>query len=144
MRSVLDTNVIVSASLVKGGKEDQILRAWQRGAFELVLSSEILAEIGRAFSYEKLQKLRWMTPDEAVELLELLAKESVLVPGTVIVKACRDSDDDKFIGAALEGKARYIVTGGKDLLDLEAYKSVRVVSPAAFLKILQGAKRNNS
>jgi predicted nucleic acid-binding protein len=34
MRAVLDTNVVISAMIIRGGKEDQILRAWQRGAFE--------------------------------------------------------------------------------------------------------------
>ena len=56
MRAVLDTNVLISATLVKGGTEDKILRAWQEGTFELVLSPPILEEIGRAMFYEKLQK----------------------------------------------------------------------------------------
>lgn len=38
MRVVLDTNVIISATLIRGGNEDQILRAWQHGSFELVPS----------------------------------------------------------------------------------------------------------
>lgn len=42
MRVVLDTNVIISAALIRAGNEDQILRAWQRGVFELVLSPAIL------------------------------------------------------------------------------------------------------
>jgi len=45
MRAVLDTNVVVSATLIRGGKEDRILRAWQRDAFELVLSPQILEEV---------------------------------------------------------------------------------------------------
>lgn len=56
MRVVLDTNVIISATLIRGGNEDQILRAWKSGAFDLVLSPEILEETGRALLYEKLQK----------------------------------------------------------------------------------------
>ena len=50
MRVVLDTNVIISATLIRGGKEDQIVRAWQRGVFELVLSPPILEEMGQACS----------------------------------------------------------------------------------------------
>ena len=64
MRVVLDTNVIISATLIRGGNEDQILRAWRRGAFELVLSPPILEELGRALFYEKLRKFRWMTEEE--------------------------------------------------------------------------------
>ncbi len=61
MRAVLDTNVLVSATLIRGGTEDRLLRAWQRGAFDLVLSPPILAEIGRTLLYEKLQKFQWMS-----------------------------------------------------------------------------------
>jgi len=48
MRAVLDTNVLISATLIRDGTEDRILRAWQREAFDLVLSPQILDEMGRA------------------------------------------------------------------------------------------------
>lgn len=38
MRAVLDTNVVIAATLIRGGNEHRILRAWQHRAFELVLS----------------------------------------------------------------------------------------------------------
>jgi putative PIN family toxin of toxin-antitoxin system len=86
MRAVLDTNVIVSATLIRGGNEDTIIRAWLRGAFELVLAPEILEEIGRVLLYEKLRQSRWMTEPEIVLLLETLAREGVFVAGTTVVK----------------------------------------------------------
>ena len=136
MRVVLDTNIFVSATLIKDGNEDRILRAWQRGEFELVLSQDILKEIGRALLYEKLRRFRWMTEEEITLLLQLLAEESVLVFGKVVARASRDPDDDKFLAAAVEGGAKYVVTGDKNLLDLKHYRSVEVISPAAFLKIV--------
>lgn len=141
MRAVLDTNVIVSATLIRGGNEDRILRAWQRGAFELVLSPEILEEIGRVLAYEKLRQSRWMTEAEVVLLLETLAREGVLVPGTASVKASRDPEDDKFLGAAVQARARYVVTGDKDLLDLRVHRGVRMVRPAQFLRAILGRER---
>jgi putative PIN family toxin of toxin-antitoxin system len=137
MRAVLDTNVVISATLIRGGNEDQILRAWQRGAFDLVLSPEILEEIGRALLYEKLQKFQWMSEEEIVALLEALGQESILVLGRVAVKICRDPEDDKFLAAAIEGQARYVVSGDKDLLAVKAYRGIRVLRPATFLKILR-------
>jgi putative PIN family toxin of toxin-antitoxin system len=143
MRAVLDTNILVSATLIRGGNDDRILRAWQRGAFELVLSPPILREIGRVFLYEKLQRYRWMSEEDVTVLLELLASESLLVPGKVAVKASRDPEDDKFLAAALEGKARYVVSGDKDLLDLKVYQNVRIITPAAFLQILRKAEKKS-
>ncbi len=137
MRVVLDTNVIISATLIRGGNEDEILRAWQRDAFELVLSPPILQELGRALFYEKLRKFRWMTEEEISELLQALAQGSVLVPGQAKVKASRDPDDDKFLAAATEAEARFVVTGDRDLLDLKNYRGTRIVRPLPFLKILR-------
>ena len=86
MRAVLDTNVLVSATLIRGGNEDRLLRAWQRGAFDLVLSPPILAEIGRTLLYEKLQKFQWMSEAEIIALLEALGQESLLVAGEATVR----------------------------------------------------------
>lgn len=141
MRAVLDTNVVISATLIRGGNEDRILRAWQRGAFELVFSPQILDELGRALSYERLQKFQWMTEREIIALLQMLAQESVLVSGRVTLKASRDPEDDKFLAAAIEGQARYVVSGDRDLLDVKAYRGIRIVRPAVFLKILRRAER---
>ncbi len=141
MRAVLDTNVIVSATLIQGGNEDRVLRAWLHGAFELVLSLEILEEIGRVLSYEKLRRARWMTEAEVVLLLETLARESVLVPGTATVRASRDPEDDKFLAAAVQARAHYVVTGDKDLLVLKVHRGVRVVKAAQFLQAIVRRER---
>jgi len=138
MRAVLDTNVVISATLIRGGHEDRILRAWQRGEFESVTSPQILEEMGRALFYGKLLRFRWMSEEEVVALLQAFAQESVLVSGRVKVKASRDPEDDKFLAAAVEGRAEYIVTGDRDLLDLKRYKGVRIARPAEFLRILGG------
>lgn len=141
MRVVLDTNVVVSAALIRGGNEDRLLRAWQRGAFDLVLSPPILAEIGRALLYEKLQKFRWMSEEEVISLLEILGQESLLVPGHLTVQVSRDPADDKFLAAAIEGRARTVVSGDKDLLAVNAYRGIRIVRPAVFLEILRRGKK---
>lgn len=89
MTVVLDTNVVISATLIRGGNEDRILRAWRRGAFELVRSPPILQEMARALSYDRLRRARWMTDEEAPELLQALGEESILVPGRHAVRISR-------------------------------------------------------
>lgn len=137
MRAVLDTNVVVSATLIRGGNEDQILQRWRLGAFELVLSPPVIDEMASALVYERLQRRQWMTRAEIVALLQAFAEESILVPGRVTVKASRDPEDDKFLAAAIEGRALYVVSGDRDLLDLTVYQGIRIVRPAAFLQILR-------
>jgi predicted nucleic acid-binding protein len=78
-----------------------------------------------------------MTEAEVAVLVRSVARESVLVSGRVRVEVSRDPDDDKFLEAAIEGRAQYVVTGDKDLLGLKTYRGVRFVAPAAFLTILR-------
>jgi predicted nucleic acid-binding protein len=85
MRAVLDTNVVISATLILGGNEDRILRAWQRGAFELILSPPIFEEMARALFYERLRKFRWMSEEEVLALLQSLTGGSLHVSGKVAV-----------------------------------------------------------
>jgi putative PIN family toxin of toxin-antitoxin system len=142
MRAVLDTNVIVSATLTEGGNEHRVVRAWGRGQFDLVFSPATLEELGRAIMYARLRKYRWMNDAEVITLLEALAHGSELVPGTLAIKASRDPDDDKFLIAAIEGQAEYLVTGDRDLLELGRYHEVRIVTPRAFLAALRRGRRS--
>jgi predicted nucleic acid-binding protein len=46
------------------------------------------------------------------------------VSGNVTVTASRDPEDDKFLEAAVEGKARHVVTRDKDWLELKTYRGI--------------------
>ena len=82
-----------------------------------------------------------MTDDEVATLLEGLAQESVLVPGRVSVQVSRDPADDKFLAAAIEGRAGYVVTSDRDLLDLETDRGVRIIRPGPFARQLARERR---
>ena len=140
MRAALDTNVIVSAALIRGGNEESILRSWETGVFDLVLSPAILDEMGRVLADNRSRRRRWMTDEEVATLLEVLAQASFFVPGRVRVQASRDPADDKFLVAALEGRAEYVVTGDRDLLDLRVYRGVRIIRPGTFVRLVAAEK----
>jgi len=136
MRVVLDTNVVISAILIRGGNEDRILQAWRRKAFELVLSTPILIELAQVLLYDKIRKAQWMSEKQVSLLLESFAKEAMISPGHSKVAICRDSADNKFLEAAVDGKAEYLATGDQDLLVLKTYHHIEIVKPSTFLKIL--------
>lgn len=48
-----------------------------------------------------------------------------------------DKDDNKFLEAAVEGKADYIVSGDKDLLRLENFMGIKIISPSEMVLILK-------
>ncbi len=52
------------------------------------------------------------------------------------VSVCRDPDDDKFIACALAARAEFLVTEDQDLLALDGYEGLRIVTPAQFLEAL--------
>lgn len=50
------------------------------------------------------------------------------------VRICRDPDDDKFISCAIDTECLYIVSGDKDLLEIEMYKDVKILTVSNFLE----------
>jgi putative PIN family toxin of toxin-antitoxin system len=78
-----------------------------------------------------------MSDKETAHLLEQLAESSILVEGSQRLRACRDPADEKFVVAALEGQADYIVTGDADLLALGKYHDSEIVTPRRFLQTLR-------
>jgi predicted nucleic acid-binding protein len=47
-----------------------------------------------------------------------------------------DAADDKFIVAAVEGEASYIVSGDLHLKDIGEYQGIKIISPTEFLRII--------
>jgi predicted nucleic acid-binding protein len=50
------------------------------------------------------------------------------------IAACRDPKDDKFLELAVSGKAEVIVSGDGDLLDLNPFRGIPIVTPATFVR----------
>jgi uncharacterized protein len=94
--------------------------------------------------YEKLRRFRWMTDAEIGALLLALGAGSFLASGEVTVRVSRDPDDDKFLAAAVDAGARFLVTGDRDLLDLKRYQNIRILRPGRFLAVLRRASPRGS
>jgi putative PIN family toxin of toxin-antitoxin system len=137
LRAVLDANVYVSALLRPEGPPGQTIERFLRdAAFEIVLSPEIVDEVLRALAYPKVRRL--MRGGAAPELwFEDLAVLADLVTGVrQISGVCADPDNDKYVAAAIEGRAAFVVTGDRQLLALVEHGGVRIISPRAFLNLL--------
>jgi predicted nucleic acid-binding protein len=46
---------------------------------------------------------------------------------------CRDPDDDKFLELAVNGHADAIISGDHDLLVLDTFRGIPIITPAAFV-----------
>jgi putative PIN family toxin of toxin-antitoxin system len=129
MKIVLDTNVLVSGIFFSGPPAD-ILRAWSHGKFRLVLSPEILDEYTRVSA-----KLADKFPDIDIRrILDLVVVRSeVCSPAALPQQVCEDPHDDKFFAAALDSRAKIIISGDKHLLKVSGYQGVSVLTPRQFL-----------
>lgn len=132
MRCVLDTNVLVSALLVPGSKPRQALdRTLREG--KVLLSFATLAELYDVLNRKQFR--RYIDEENARSFVAALARESEWIDVNVQIKACRDSKDDKFLEVAVSGRATQIITGDADLLILNPFQGIQVLSPQAFLDL---------
>lgn len=131
MRVVLDTNVFISGTFWEKGASGRIINLWKEQELTLVTSSEIVAELVRVLREFKIQ----LGEDTIKTLEQTILKNSVVVePKTKITIVTDDPTDNKFIEAAIEGKAQHIITQDKHLLKIKKYKTVTIVTPETFLE----------
>jgi len=129
-RFVFDTNVIVSASLLKQSVARQAVEsAIAQGT--LLVSQTTIEELNDVLRRKGFEK--YVTEDERVEFLTALVREATLVEITETVTACRDPQDNKFLELAVSGKATGIVSGDEDLLVLHPFHGIAVLTPRQFL-----------
>ncbi len=131
MRIVVDTNVIASA-VYFGGKPYDLLKLIMEEKVSAIASKEIVDE------YEDiLARLQHKFPklSKSIPFHEIVGKLTVINVSSDI-HICRDSDDDKFISCAVDGRCIYIVSGDNDLLSLKDYDGIEIITVAQFFERL--------
>ena len=134
-RVVLDTNVVLSALLFRGGVAGQLRDVWQRGACQPLVSTATVQELIRVLAYPKFK----LSADEQHELLAdyLPHACSVRIPNPPpVIPVCRDPFDAPLLHLAIAGKAVALVSGDKDLLALPKLTRFEILTPAKFLASL--------
>ena len=134
-RAVLDANVYVSAIIQPFSTPGRLVERFLRKAsFEIILSPAIVDEVLSAMAYPKVRKLlRGANAQLWFEDIVVLAD---LVADTPLSGVCDDPDDDKYLAAALEGRASHVVTGDQGFLRVGEHAGVESVTPRAFLDLL--------
>lgn len=122
----------------KAGAPGALLaRAVRDGTLQIVASREILLEVRRALRYPRVRQRTKMSETEIDEFVERIADIALLTADRDEArKLSRDPDDDKYVAVAEEGLAAFIVTGDRDLLELEQHGEIRILSPRQFLTLL--------
>jgi putative PIN family toxin of toxin-antitoxin system len=129
-RVVLDTNVLISRLLAPNGVAVRAVRLATSRTIVLA-SSETLTELADVL--DRLKFDPYASIEERRTFLRLFARIAEQVAILRPIQACRDPRDDKFLAVAVNGGADVIVTGDADLLVLDPFHAVRIMTPAAFL-----------
>ncbi|MBF0305212.1 MAG: putative toxin-antitoxin system toxin component, PIN family [Alphaproteobacteria bacterium] len=128
-RLVLDTNVLVSALLFRGGSTIWLREAWQAEAIIPLVSRNTASELLRVLSYPKFALDANAREDLLADYLPWCETVVVPVPPPVVPN-CRDAFDQPFLELALAGGADALVTGDSDLLALAETFRVPIFTPA--------------
>jgi hypothetical protein len=89
---------------------------------------------------ERIQRYHGWTDEQVDIFVTVLYTQSIVTEGKLTVNVVtQDPDDDKFLVCAREGEADYLVSGDDHLLEFRAYEGTQIITPAAFLAVLQPA-----
>ena len=136
VRLVLDTNVVVSA-LIWDGQPERLIDLAVSGDVALFSSAELLDELAGV-----LERGKFVAPLASRDLTPAFltgrygAVTTLVLPAPLDRVVPADADDDHVIGAALAARADVIATGDRHLLDLDPYRGIRILTPAAVLELL--------
>lgn len=107
----------------------------------LLISSSLIEELSDVLSRDKFD--RYISREDRERFLESLIREAELVEICEAVQECRDPMDDHVLGLAISGNASYIVTGDSDLLIMDPFRGVRIVTPSKLFELFEETSREN-
>ena len=138
MKLVFDTNVIFSAFATHGLANSIFEFCLQQHT--IVLSDHILGELEKNF----LKKLKM--PQDKIQAVLSFLKEFCLIADAIKLKrnVCRDREDNKILGLAVNAGVDFIISGDKDLLMLRKFESIAILTPREFWEIARNKKNGSN
>ena len=129
VRGVFDNNVLVSAALLAGVPRQAFDKLLDNGT--VLISVPVLLELAEVLNREKFDK--YVTHDERMRFMVGFLKVAEMIETGETIAVCRDPKDDKLLELAVCGDADFLVTGDKDLLVLNPFRGVEIITPRKFL-----------
>ena len=135
LRFVFDTNTIVSALLLKNSTPRKAFkRAFEIG--EILLSFAVIEELNDVFGRKKFNK--YIQEQERIQFLVAFVQDATLIEISKQITICRDPKDDKFLELAVSGNATCIISGDQDVLVMNPFEKIPILTPREFLETKWG------
>ncbi len=125
---MFDTNVYISAFVVPGSRSELAFLRASRGHFGLIVSPEILDEVK-----EKLVSKFEYSEDEVENVVREVREVAFVVEPGLRLSVLEDEPDNRVLECAVAAGAVAIVTGDKELLSLENYEGIGIMTVADLL-----------
>lgn len=136
MKVVLDTNLWLSGWLWQGLPGNLIKLARKKEILSCT-SVEILQEVEKVLSYQKLQKRLALLSLTTEEILLAMGEISTIYPiQSLEVPELRDPKDAMVLATAIAAQADVIISGDSDLITLETYQNIPILTAKQFLDSL--------
>ena len=133
MKIVIDTNVLISGLLFRSKNCKELINlVIKQDTLQCYVNNEILDEYNTKIAEKKDLKIADFS-NENKQLFQNYLKKVILQPKHTSLSVCRDKKDDKFIECAVDNNCLFIVSGDKDLTDLNYYKKIKIVKVVDFL-----------
>ncbi len=129
-RFVLDNNILVSALLVKNSAPFWVIKKVEEMGV-ILYSEATLLELNQVLNRKKF--IKYFTVEEKQEFIVKLIESAELVVITESIDICRDPKDNKFLELAVSGEADFIISGDRDLLVLNPFRSIEIITANDFL-----------
>jgi putative PIN family toxin of toxin-antitoxin system len=130
-RIVLDNNVLVSGLLMPQSIPGQVFKH-ALGTCDILVSEATLNELADVLSRKKFD--RYVSIRDRQEFLRLLSRVAEIVTTAHAIRVCRDPNDNVLLEVAVNGSAQSLVTGDRDLVSLNPFQGVMIVTPSKYIR----------
>lgn len=137
-RVVIDTNLLISATIAPKGFPNKLIQNWQRDKITLIISPKLLLELDRVSQRDKFRGY-YLFKEQMVELIDNIKASAEVIPSMTeeqLPIRSRDPKDDKLLSCALSADVDYLITGDEDLLELKnnaALGKLKIITVKDFL-----------
>lgn len=126
---VLDTNVFIAAYFNRKSASAKIIDLCLKNKHKLIFSSQLHKEVRLILSNVRAER------EFLEKIRNLFNRASKVKPTQKVFMIEEDPDDNKFLECALEGKADYLITSDRHLLELGEFAQTKIYKPTQFLKL---------
>lgn len=130
---IIDSNIWISFLIGKNLTGLHYLIDEQK--IKIITCNEQRAELAEVFKKAKIRK--YFSKYQVIEFFELLDESSECIRLITQSDLCRDPKDNYLVSLAIDSNADYLITGDKDLLELNSIENTKIIKYTDFEKIFK-------